>query len=185
MSVFDKLKSIFEFDGYGSDDQTFGQIEDKLLGKLQKTSATENNFKGFIEYQGQKIRLSIDQDGNQNADMIALSKMVITKIDEWVTEAKNAAAKEFLSTYNDTWRFYSKVDPKNSNKTIDVEDPEISAETFTSRISLKTLTIYSEFITFGFDDDDLFWGHSIMVDTDGDYTKLSIQKIDFHASLFG
>jgi len=179
MSIFSKLTKKSD------KTKTYGEVTDDVLGVLQKTSATENNFKGSIDYKGRKIRLSLDQDGDPNADMIALSKSVMAKIDEWVTEAKNSAAKDYLSIYNDTWRFYSAVDPNNSNKMIDVEDPEISSEAFTSRITLKSLTIYSEFITFGFDDDYLFAGHSIMVSTDGDYTKLPIKKVDFHASLFG
>ncbi|MEI0603576.1 DUF2262 domain-containing protein [Brachyspira alvinipulli] len=51
----------------------------------------------------------------------------------------------------------------------DAEKPHINKEDFTKLIALTSITISEDIITFWFDDGDIFWGHSIVVESDYDF----------------
>ncbi|CRF31356.1 hypothetical protein BRSU_0041 [Brachyspira suanatina] len=51
----------------------------------------------------------------------------------------------------------------------DAEKHHISKEDFVKLIALTSITISEDIITFWFDDGDIFWGHSIVVESDYDF----------------
>ena len=51
----------------------------------------------------------------------------------------------------------------------DAEKPHISKEDFSKLIDLTSITISEDIITFWFDDGDIFWGHSIVLESDYDF----------------
>ncbi|PPS22694.1 DUF2262 domain-containing protein [Brachyspira murdochii] len=51
----------------------------------------------------------------------------------------------------------------------DAEKPDINREEFEKLITLTSITISEDIITFWFDDGDIFWGHSIVVESDCDF----------------
>ncbi|WP_157154398.1 DUF2262 domain-containing protein [Brachyspira murdochii] len=51
----------------------------------------------------------------------------------------------------------------------DAEKPHINREEFEKLITLTSITISEDIITFWFDDGDIFWGHTIVVESDCDF----------------
>ncbi|WP_297300626.1 DUF2262 domain-containing protein [uncultured Brachyspira sp.] len=51
----------------------------------------------------------------------------------------------------------------------DADKPHINKEDFSKLITLASITISEDIITFWFDDGDIFWGHSIVVESDYDF----------------
>lgn len=66
------------------------------------------------------------------------------------------------------------VDLKNGSWLEDEED-EVSPEAFRARLALRTVVVDGDGADFSFDDGDLFWGHTVMVDMDAAITFSNAQ----------
>ena len=64
-------------------------------------------------------------------------------------KARICAADELLETKNDSW--------------LDEGEEPVTAEAFMNRLQLVEAEFDIDGITFWYEDDDMFWGHSIMV----------------------
>lgn len=112
-------------------------------------------FEGTINWLDNNcnILLNIDVEDGITADnaLDTLSKLIQDN-KTWDSNLRNFAAEELIHTCN-VWRF-----EEDENAT------DITKEEFAKRISLNTINIYNDgTIEFEFYDDDLFLGHSIII----------------------
>ena len=78
-----------------------------------------------------------------------------------IETARKFAASQLLELKNKTWLE-------------DGEEP-ITAEEFAERLVLSEVISMGDIIEFWFDDDDIFWGHSVRVDMHPDGTPDSAE----------
>lgn len=115
-----------------------------------------NMFNKNIEWDNNNISISfenIDEEVNKkSADII--KKIFANKkdIDKKLKDNISENMLEDANSWND-----------------DAEKPHINKEDFTKLIALTSITISEDIITFWFDDGDIFWGHSIVVESDYDF----------------
>lgn len=95
------------------------------------------------------IELSLD-----SLDSIARAHQVATGLEGFAKQAKAFAARELLELKNEVW----------SDGDEDANPIPITAEQFAQRMTLTSLNIASDKVSFWFDDGDLFFGHAILVE---------------------
>ena len=101
------------------------------------------------------------EDEGETEKVERLMNTFISEIDTLLPKAKECIANEFLDLYNDNWRFGDDED--------DPDKPELTKEEFMENLSLQSLLFYSEDIEVFFDDNDMFFGHSLIAsDFDGE-----------------
>ena len=129
--------------------------KDEELGDFELDKSI-NMFNKNIEWDNNNISISfenIDEEVNKKSvDIIkkifANKKDIDKKLKEYITENM----LEDANNWND-----------------DAEKPHINKEDFSKLIALTSITICEDIITFWFDDGDIFWGHSIVVESDYDF----------------
>ena len=128
-------------------DEELGDFElDKSIDMFSKNIAwNDNNISISFE--------NIDEESNKNSiDIIkkifANKKDIDKKLKEYIAENM----LEDANRWND-----------------DADKPHINKEDFAKLITLTSITICEDILTFWFDDGDIFWGHSIVVDSDYDF----------------
>lgn len=118
-----------------------------------------NWFSGTVDWMGDECSVLLEcdeEDGDTAIKALAEFKKIFTNIDKWDSKFRKFAAKNLTELAND-WLEESDED--------DEEPDEITEEEFADRISISELTIGSEgdYEAF-YNDDDMFWGHIIIID---------------------
>jgi len=122
-------------------DERFGQFEfNRSVGW----------FECKTDWLGQNIGLSIESDEAGMKEMLETVYILFDNQTEWDKKIRVFACGELLELKNDSW--------------LDEDEKELTSEMFKKRIVLQSINISEdgEFI-FWFDDDGIFWGHSIYV----------------------
>lgn len=126
-------------------------IEDATLGKFE-LNKDYSNFEGDIIWQDQDVSVSLEVDADDEktwSETLEMLRKLYQEQEKYDKEFRDFAAKELTELAND-WAEE------------DVE--EITEESFSKRISLSELTIdFEGEYTAYYSDDDLFYGHIIMV----------------------
>lgn len=127
-----------------------------------------NTYNGEGEWLGHTIRLALDSDDEQERPTtaaIATLHRLYAAPQDWHDRLTAHAARELITTARE-WQ----EDAENGN-------PDLSEAEFARRIRLEEITISEEGgFTAWFDDDNIFWGHVIMVsiNADGEYEDAEI-----------
>ena len=101
------------------------------------------------------------EDEGETEKVERLMNTFISEIDTLLPKAKECIANEFLDLYNDNWRFGD--DEDNPDK------PELTKEEFMENLSLQSFLFFNEEVKVFFDDNDMFFGHSLIAsDFDGE-----------------
>lgn len=127
------------------------------------------SYDGTVVVGGKELGVSIIlEDEGKTEKIEQLMNTFISEIDTLLPKAKECIANEFLDLYNDNWRFGD--DEDNPDK------PELTKEEFMENLCLQSLLFYSEDVEVFFDDNDMFFGHSLIAsDFDGEnfnYTQM-------------
>ena len=128
-------------------------LQDDILGELIYDKPLKS-FQGSIIWQDRKINIILDVDKDNKSGITKAKKALKTMLSEqtkWDEDLRSFAAKK-LTTLACEWA------------ESDDETSEITEESFAKRISLSLIWMTSggSFSAY-FDDDDLFFGHSITV----------------------
>ena len=120
------------------------------------------SYDGTVVVGGKELGVSIIlEDEGETEKIERLMNTFISEIDTLLPKAKECIAHEFLDLYNDNWRFGD--DEDNPDK------PELTKEEFMEAISLQSFLFFSEEVKVFFDDNDMFFGHSLIAsDFDGE-----------------
>ncbi len=95
------------------------------------------------------LNLSIESNDDLNAALQTAHVLWNDKV-MWNNLIRDYAVRELLSLKNESW--------------LEEDEIEVTGEQFKDRMSLESITIYSDgSFEFWHDDGDLFWGHSILI----------------------
>lgn len=124
--------------------------EDAVLGRFELDRSV-NFFEGFVTWNEQKVHYYFD-NGGQERNTAALQVMhnMLSDAASWDQKIRTFAAQSLLDLKNDEW--------------LDEDEEPLTMEEFSSRLKLQSIdTDYEGQFNFWFDDDDIFWGHSVVV----------------------
>ena len=131
-------------------------IEDEVLGTL-KLNRDFGLLDGEILWNGEEVSLAleIDLDDEETWDTArSIAHKVMADRESWDKSMREFAAKELTELANE----WQADDDEKKNA-----DP-ITEEVFAQRITLSELSLtYESDFTAYFDDDDMFWGHTVEV----------------------
>ena len=121
------------------------------------------SYEGTVVVGGKELGVSIIlEDEGETEKVEQLMSTFFNEIDTLLPKAKECIANEFLDLYNDNWRF-------GNDEEDDPDKPELTKEEFMEALSLRSLLFYSEDVEVFFDDNDMFFGHSLIAsDFDGE-----------------
>ena len=126
-------------------------------------SNNPTSYDGTVVLNGEEFGVSIIlEDEGETEKVEQLMNTFISEIDTLLPKAKECIANEFLDLYNDNWRF-------GDDDEDDPDKPEPTKEEFMEALSLRSFLFYSEDVEIFFDDNDMFFGHSLIAsDFDGE-----------------
>ena len=121
------------------------------------------SYDGTVVVGGKELGVSIIlEDEGETEKVEQLMSTFFNEIDTLLPKAKECIANEFLDLYNDNWRF-------GGDDEDDPDKPELTKEEFMEAISLQSFLFFSEEVKVFFDDNDMFFGHSLIAsDFDGE-----------------
>ena len=145
-------------------------LEEITKEKMPKT-VTIKNFGKFTNKEElnlyKLVKEGIEYYFNaENKEELKKVKKIFSNIEltDFIKKAKEYSAHKLLELKNDSW--------------LEEDEKEVTEKEFKERIKFAGLHIFSESATFYFDDDDLFWGHTIKVTVN--------QKLEFtNANIVG
>ena len=129
-------------------------LNDEELGELSLDKDLDM-FEGGISWRGEDIDISLEVDSSSKdtwTAAVAAMKQMMTDQDRWDRNMRAFAARELTELACD-WREFA-----------DEDVPEITEESFAQRIELTSIAMDPDgsFSAY-FDDDDMFFGHCIVV----------------------
>ena len=129
-------------------------LNDEELGELSLDKDLDM-FEGGISWRGEDIDISLEVDSSSEdtwTAAVAAMKQMMTDRDRWDRDMRAFAARELTELACD-WR-----------ESADEDVPEITEESFAQRIELTSIAMDPDgsFSAY-FDDDDMFFGHCIVV----------------------
>ncbi len=93
-----------------------------------------------------------------------LAAEVVGKLTELDKLAKRVAATDLRETYNNGWNEYDEAQEDGSFRT--VSNPQLSEAEFGAKLSLHAVNVTGDrMIDFFYDDERMFWGHSVVVNS--------------------
>ena len=121
------------------------------------------SYDGTVVLNGEEFGVSIIlEDEGETEKVEQLMSTFFNEIDTLLPKAKECIANEFLDLYNDNWRF-------GDDDEDDPDKPELTKEEFMEALSLQSFLFYSEDVEVFFDDNAMFFGHSLIAsDFDGE-----------------
>lgn len=133
-------------------------ITDEILGEMTFDESL-GSFEGEVEISGQNIYFGISVDDINDKEtvdrLISEFKKFISEFDKWDKRIREFSAEKLTDNAND-WLQDSLED--------DEEFVEITEEKFAERMVLNSIGFDENGFEVFYDDDDMFWGHSILVD---------------------
>ena len=129
-------------------------LNDEELGELSLDKDLDM-FEGGISWRGEDIDISLEVDSSSEdtwTAAVAAMKQMMTDRDRWDRDMRAFAARELTELACD-WR-----------ESADEDVPEITEESFAQRIELTSIAMEPDgsFSAY-FDDDDMFFGHCVVV----------------------
>ena len=129
-------------------------LNDEELGELT-LDKDYDTFEGAILWRGEDIDISLEVDSSSEdtwTAAVAAMKQMMTDQDRWDRDMRAFAARQLTELACD-WR-----------ESADEDVPEITEESFAQRIELTSIAMDPDgsFSAY-FDDDDMFFGHCIVV----------------------
>ena len=121
------------------------------------------SYDGTVVLNGEEFGVSIIlEDEGETEKVEQQMSTFFNEIDTLLPKAKECIANEFLDLYNDNWRF-------GDDDEDDPDKPELTKEEFMEALSLQSFLFYSEDVEVFFNDNDMFFGHSLIAsDFDGE-----------------
>ena len=129
--------------------------KDEELGNFELDKSIDM-FSKDIEWNDDNISVlfkNIDEEVNKRS--VAIIRKIFTNKKDIDKKLKDYISENMLEDAN--------------NWNDDADKPHINKEDFSKLITLASITISEDIITFWFDDGDIFWGHSIVVESDYDF----------------
>jgi hypothetical protein len=131
-----------------------------------------------VSYEGRKIDIRIIADEIPYDATVDVASSVVQNLKNLDAKAKRIAATELTDTYNNGWNEYDEVQEDGTLK--DVVNPKLTPDEFVTKLTLNAVNVTGNMLAFFYDDEDMFWGHSVIVNSmDG------VAFTDTQAEIFG
>lgn len=135
-------------------------LEDEVLGKLT-LDREMSTLEGTCKWMGKEVHISLDVDIEQKASWTRVTnvmKKLVADQEVWDKSLRAMAAQKLTAQANE-WLADNDQTDRDPKK-----DP-ITEDEFARRILLTEFTVSpGERFTAWYEDDDMFWGHVVMVD---------------------
>ena len=150
-----------------------------MLPELQPDPKLPDTLIGAVPFGGRMVALIIVPDGSTSEAVMVSASCAVDTLAAFDSLARKVAAKKLLPEYNSSWRRFSRVGP--DGRVLEITEPELAEHDFIVRLTLTSLeAVGDSCLTLGYDDDQMFAGHSVLVTSfDG------VRFADAHAELFG
>lgn len=121
------------------------------------------SYEGTVVINGKELSVDIIlEDEGETEKIEQLMNTFLSEINTLLPKAKECIAEKYLDLYNDNWRF-------GDDDEDDPDKPELTKEEFMEALSLQSFLFYSEDVEVFFNDNDMFFGHSLIAsDFDGE-----------------
>ena len=150
-----------------------------ILGEVEQSDGHPFDAVAMIRQGSRDIKVGIIRDDQPLETTLNLAAEVVSHLAELDKLAKRVAARDLREGYNDGWNEYDEAQDDGSFKR--VSNPKLSEAEFEAKLKLNAVNVTGErMIDFFYDDERMFWGHSVIVN--------SLNGIDFseaHAEIFG
>src|SRR5262245_46550746 len=154
-------------------------MKQDILGEVERSDGHPFDAVAIIRHGSSDIKVGLIRDDQTLETTLKLAAEVVSRLAELDELAKRVAARDLRETYNSGWNEYDEAQEDGSLKT--VSNPQLSEAEFEAKLSLRDVNATGDrMIEFFYDDERMFWGHSIVVSslTGTDFT-------DAQAELFG
>jgi hypothetical protein len=157
----------------------YERMKHDILGEVELSNGHPFDATVVVRYGSRDIRFGLSRDDQSLEATLTLAADVVGRLAELDQRAKNVAAMDLCDTYNGGWNEYDEGQEDGSFKT--VTNPPLSVEEFEAKLSLQALNVTgARMLDFFYDDERMFWGHSIVVNS-----MHGIDLSEAHATLFG
>jgi hypothetical protein len=135
-----------------------------ILGEIERTDGDVFDGVARIRYGSKEIKVQIIRDDQPLETTVQFAAEVALRLDELDKVAKRVASADLRATYDGGWNEYDEVQADGTVKT--VSNPQLSEAEFEKKLSLNAINVTGDrMIDFFYDDEGMFWGHSIVVNS--------------------
>ena len=133
-----------------------------ILGEVEQSDGHPFDAIATIRYYSRNIKFGISRDDQSLETTLKLATEVVSRLAELDKLAKQVAARDLRETYNNGWNEYDEAQEDGSLKT--VINPQLSEAEFEAKLTLDAVNVTGDqMIGFFYDDERMFWGHSVFV----------------------
>ena len=139
----------------------------EVLGEVDETDCRPFDGVATVPFGSSGIQIRIVCDDQPFQVPLELAAEVVRRLPELDQLAKRVAVRDLRQTYNEGWKDYNEVQEDGSLK--EVINAQLSETELEAKLSLEAVTVTGcEMVDFYYDDENMFWGHSVVVtSTDG------------------
>jgi hypothetical protein len=150
-----------------------------ILGEVEQSDGHPFDAVAMIRHGSRDIKVGIIRDDQLLETTLKLAAEMVSRLSELDKLAKRVATTDLRETYNNGWNEYDEAQEDGTLKTL--SNPQLSEAEFEAKLSLTAVNVTGDqMIDFYYDDERMFWGHSIVVN--------SLNGVDFsaaYAEIFG
>jgi hypothetical protein len=154
-------------------------VKHYILGEVEPSDGHPFHATAMVRHGSRDVKVGLIRDDQPLETTLNLAAEVVGRLVELDKLAKRIAVADLRETYNNGWNEYDEAQEDGSLKT--VTNPQLSEAEFEAKLSLRAVNVTGDLMfDFFYDDERMFWGHSIVVN--------SLKGVDFseaHAELFG
>lgn len=135
-----------------------------ILGEVELSDGHPFDAVATIRYGSRDIKLGISGDDQPLETTLKLAAEVVSRLAELDKLAKRVASRDLREGYNDGWNEYDEAQDDGSFKT--VSNPKLTEAEFEAKLTLTAVNVTGDaMIDFFYDDQRMFWGHSVFVNS--------------------
>lgn len=136
-------------------------VHDKI-GTIVKQPNSPFDGEATVSYRGRDIVISIDRDDQRLKASVEIAAELAGRLEGFDALAKQLAVRDLRDDYNNGWNEYEESQADGSFKT--VIKPTLSETEFSANLTLTNVTVIGQqCIDMFYDDNKMFWGHSILI----------------------
>jgi hypothetical protein len=135
-----------------------------ILGEVEQSDGHPFDAVAMIRHGSRDVKVGIIRDDQPLETTLNLAAEVVSRLAELDKLAKQVAARDLRDGYNDGWNEYDEAQDDGSFKT--VLNPKLSEAEFEAKLTLNAANFTGDrMIDFFYDDERMFWGHSVCVNS--------------------
>lgn len=152
-------------------------MQHEVLGEITR-DGSEDEGSAKVQYGDRVVEIQILAEDETFEDCVELAASAVRRLQTLDVAAKRVVAADLTEVYNGGWNEYDEPQEDGSVKT--VAHPELSEDELAAKLTLDELHVRDTALDFFYDNQDLFWGHTVMV-----CSRNGTDLADASAELFG